>query len=92
MKETRNLHKKNGKGTDKKIESERFQLRKLIESDFRKVWEVRSEREVTDLIQTWKEIKNNIFLNQNKKICIFYQDEKIRTKKEKEDKAVVLNT
>ena len=24
MKETRNLHKKNGKGTDKKIESERY--------------------------------------------------------------------
>ena len=64
-----------------------------MESDFRKVWEVRSEREVTDLIQTWKEIKNNIFLNQNKKICIFYQDGKDKNpKKEKEDKAVVLRT
>ena len=42
-----------------------------MESDFRKVWEVRSEREVTDLIQTWKEIKNNVFLNQNKKDLYF---------------------
>lgn len=54
-----------------------------MESDFRKVWEVRSEREVTDLIQTWKEIKNNIFLNQNKKICIFYQDGKDKNPKKK---------
>ena len=83
MKETRNLHKKKGKGTDTKIESKRFKLRKSIESDFRKVWEVRSEREVTDFIQTWKEIKNNVFLNQNKRICIFYQDGKDKNPKKK---------
>ena len=54
-----------------------------MESDFRKVWEVGSEREVTDLIQTWKEIKNNVFLNQNKRICIFYQDGKDKNPKKK---------
>lgn len=54
-----------------------------MESDFRKVWEVRSEREVTDLIQTWKEIKNNVFLNQNKKDLYFLSGWKDKNQKKK---------